>query len=135
MREWLELKKIPYQLAFVKNLSCKCSKYSRQNRIEIREKWINRVSLNAYRSDVLEKMFSNKIPQLPTPKKHKNIVYVMAEFFNSWQPEERLIAIESFQEFFSQAPSKYQGAIWEALTTDINKIPEYIELKTMERVS
>ncbi len=59
----------------------------------------------------------------------------MAEFFNSWQPEERLIAIENFQEFFTQAPSKYQGAIWEALTTDINKIPEYIELKTMEKVS
>lgn len=135
VREWLQIKKIPYQLTFVKNLSCKCAKYSRQNRIEIREKWIDRVSLNAYRSDVLEKMFSNKIPQLPTSKKHKNIVYVMAEFFNSWQPEERLIAIESFQEFFSQAPSKYQGAIWEALTTDINKIPEYIELKTMERVS
>lgn len=135
VREWLQLKKIPYQLTFVKNLSCKCAKYSRQNQIEIREKWIDGVSLNAYRSDVLEKMFSNKLLQLPAPKKHKNIVYVMAEFFNSWQPEERLIAIENFQEFFTQVPSKYQGAIWEALTTDINKIPEYIELKTMEKVS
>lgn len=133
IREWLELKKIPYQASLVKSLSRRCAKYSRDNAIEI--KYINNISLNKYRSDVLEKMFSNKPLQLPAPKKHKNIVYAMARFFNTWKPEERLIAIENFQEFFIQAPSKFQGAIWEALTTDINKIPEYIELKTMEKVS
>ena len=78
IREWLELKKIPYQASLVKSLSRRCAKYSRDNAIEI--KYINNISLNKYRSDVLEKMFSNKPLQLPAPKKHKNIVYAMARF-------------------------------------------------------
>lgn len=132
---WLKMKKIPYQRKFFWMFSRKCAKYSRDNNIEIRVSGKGGYVINAYREDVLERCFSNKLLSAPTsvkkPKKTgKNLAYALAEWFKTWEPEVRLTAIENFEECFTGIPDKCKPACYQALTTVINKIPEFIYTET-----
>lgn len=63
----------------------------------------------------------------------KNIVYEMAEFVATWEPEIKEIVIENFEENFKQIPEKYRPIIYLSLIKDLKDIPEYVEVKPRER--
>lgn len=56
----------------------------------------------------------------------KNLVYALAKWFNSIEPEVRLIMIENFNDWRDTVPPRFRDVVWQAMTTDINKIPEFV---------
>lgn len=129
---WLFIKNIPYQKQFFWAFSRRCAKYSRENNIPVRQVGKKGYAVNAYREDVLERCFSSK-PTLPAPKKIETLEHFIARFFNGMTAEMRLGLIETWNEWKNDIPIKFQDAFWQALTTDISKIPQCSEPKRIRK--